>query len=408
LSDPWFALLEKKITRISDQDYRPALFSLEQLLVKASGLYRVGSDFRLALYRAGLLKTKRLPCFVISIGNIMAGGAGKTPMAIYIAELLIKMGKHPVVISRGYKGSLGSGAKIVSDGKTLFLDAQVAGDEPYMMAARKIFPVVVGKDRYTAGKLAIAQLNPDVIVLDDAFAHVRLARDLDLLLFDHDRPLGNKRMLPAGRLRETPVMSKKRAHAIVLTRCPLKNRAGKKGDGDQKPGGEHKNIFIQYEGMPVFKTSHCPYLLKWVSVKKNPGDVLPCPDSLKDRSCLLFSGIANNKSFGEAAAELGVNVVDHLEFKDHYRYKMADILWIKKRAGEIGADLIATTEKDWVKLGLDIQWDTDLAVIGIKIKFENDKVFEDFIKSRLDSGLFKSPGIILDCHTRHTKHLKKH
>lgn len=358
----------------------------------ASGLYRVGSDLRLRLYRAGFLKSKGLPCFVISIGNIMAGGAGKTPMAIHIAELLTKMGKRPVVISRGYKGSLGTGAKIVGDGDTLFLDARVAGDEPYMMAKRKTFPVVVGKDRYTAGKLAIAQLNPDVIVLDDAFAHVRLERDLDILLFDHDRPLGNKRMLPAGRLRETPVMSKNRAHAIVLTRCPEKKGPGKEEGtvdlkqwgGSQREGGEHKKFYSQYEGVPIFKSCHRPYLLKLLPRKKGPSFALPCPDFLKDRSCLLFSGIANNKSFGQAAEELGVNVVDHLEFKDHYRYKRADILWIQKRARKIGADLIATTEKDWVKLGCDIQWETDLAVIGIKIKFENAEAFEDFIKSRLD------------------------
>jgi len=385
LSDPWFALLEKKITRISDQDYRPVLFSLEQLLVKASGLYRVGSDLRLALYRAGLLKTKRLPCFVISIGNIMAGGAGKTPMAIYIAELLIKMGKHPVVISRGYKGSLEAGAKIVSDGKILFLDAQVVGDEPYMMAARKTFPVVVGKDRYKAGKLAIEQLNPDVIILDDAFAHVKLERDLNFLLFDHDRPLGNKRMLPAGRLRETPAMSKERAQAIILTRCPEKEWVGdpvRDGAG-QKDGKGQKGILSQYGEIPFFKTCHIPYLLKLLPREKRVGPALPCPDSLKDRWGLLFSGIANNKSFRKTAEGLGIKVADHLEFKDHYRYKRADILLIQKRAEEIGTDLIVTTEKDWVKLGRDIQWDTDLAVIGIKIRFENDKAFEGFIKSRL-------------------------
>jgi tetraacyldisaccharide 4'-kinase len=373
LSDPWFTRLEKKITRISNLDYSPGLFSLEHLLVMASGLYRRGSHLRLRLYRAGLLKTRRLPCFVISIGNIMAGGAGKTPMAIYIAELLIKMGKHPVVISRGYKGRLGRDARIVSDGKTLFQDARTAGDEPYMMAARKTFPVVVGKDRYTAGRLAIEQLNPDVIVLDDAFAHVRLARDLDLLLFDHDRPLGNQRMLPAGRLRETPAMSKNRAHALVLTRCTETNRAA------------HKNIASQYETLPVFKTRHIPYLFKVWPQKKNIGPGPSCPAFLKGRTCLLFSGIANPGSFGEAAAALGVNVVAHLEFKDHHRYKRFDILQIKKRAKELGADLIATTEKDWVKLDRDIQWDTDLAVVGIKIEFENAKAFERFIKSRVDN-----------------------
>jgi tetraacyldisaccharide 4'-kinase len=205
-------------------------------------------------------------------------------------------------------------------------------------------------------------------------------------------------MLPAGRLRETPVMSKNRAHAIVLTRCPGKDGSGdqKKDGASQKEGRGQQNISSQYDGIPFFKTYHIPYLLKLLSRKKSPGAILPCSDSLKDLPCLLFSGIANHKSFKEAAEELGVNVVDHLEFKDHYRYKRADILWIQKRAEEIGAELIATTEKDWVKLGRDIQWNTDLAVIGIKIKFENDKAFEGFIKSRLDGALFKYPGFILD------------
>ncbi len=392
MSDPWLTRLEKKITRISDRDYRAELFSLEQLLVMASGVYRLGSDLRLRLYRAGLLKSKRLPCFVISIGNIVAGGAGKTPMAIYIAELLIKMGKRPVVISRGYKGSLKARAGVVSDGKTLFLDAGKAGDEPYMMARRKRFPVVVGKDRYAAGKLAIELLHPDVIVLDDAFAHVGLERDLNILLFDHDRPLGNKRILPAGRLRETPAMSKNRTQALVLTRCPekewssnqLRDGGHKKNRAGQKDGDGQKDIFSQYGQIPCFKTCHAPYLLELLSSKSRPGPALPCPDSLKDRRGLLFSGIANNKSFRQTAEKLGVKVADHLEFKDHYRYKRADILWIQKRARQIGTNLIVTTEKDWVKLGRDIQWDTDLAVVGIKIRFENEKAFEGFIKSRLD------------------------
>ncbi len=386
MSDPWLSRLEKKITWISDHDYDPALFSFEQLLVMASCLYRTGSNLRLRLYLSGLLKSKRLPCFVISIGNIMAGGVGKTPMAIYIAELLMKMGKRPVVISRGYKGSLKTGAGIVSNGETLFLDTHVAGDEPYMMARRKTFPVVVGKDRYTAGMLAIEQLNPDVIVLDDAFQHVKLEKDLDILLFDHDRPLGNNRMLPAGRLRETPTMSKNRAHAIVFTRCP----------GKDNSGNQVKDIISQFGKIPFFKTCHTPFLLQMLPRKKTSDSVLYHSDTLKGRTGLLFSGIANNKSFKDAAEELGVNVADHLEFKDHYSYKRADILLIQKRAREMGTDLIVTTEKDWAKLGQEIQWDADLAVIGIQIRFENDKAFEGFVKSRIDSVLFKSPGIILD------------
>ncbi|MCP3941304.1 MAG: tetraacyldisaccharide 4'-kinase [Desulfobacteraceae bacterium] len=384
LSDSWFSRLEKKITRISDQDYTPGFFSFEQLLVMASGVYRFGSELRLSLYRSGVLKSRRLPCFVISIGNIMAGGVGKTPMAICIAELLIKMGKRPVVISRGYKGRLESEVGIVGDGEKIFLDAKTAGDEPYMMARRKTFPVVVGRDRYAAGKFAIEQLDANVIVLDDGFAHVSLERDLNILLFDHDRPLGNKRMLPAGRLRETPAMSKNRAHAIVFTRCPEKKRSKDQDGVDQKNRVGQKTILSQCGHLPFFKTCHTPYLSQMLFRQKKIKTVLPCPDSLKDRHGLLFSGIANNKSFRKTAVELGVKVVDYLEFKDHYMYTRADILLIKKRARDIGTDLIVTTEKDWVKLGDDIGWDTDLAVVGIKIRFENEKVFERFIESRLN------------------------
>jgi tetraacyldisaccharide 4'-kinase len=395
LSESFLSLLEKKITRISDREYDPKFFSFEKFLVTASHLYQNVSILRLKLYRTGRLKSKRLPCFVISIGNIMAGGVGKTPMAIYIAELLMKMGRRPVVISRGYQGNLGADAGVVGDGEAIFLDALAAGDEPHMMARRKTFPVVVGKDRYLAGKLALERLNIDVIVLDDGFAHLGLERDLNLLLFDHDRPLGNNRVLPAGRLRETPAMSKPRAHAIVLTRSPEGEKVGQPEEVGQpevsqreKTGLKEKTCQIditrQYDGLPLFKTSHQPFLLDILPGKKGVGPGSQTLDSLKGRSCVLFSGIANNSSFRSAAEELGVNVVDHLEFKDHYRYKRADILRIQTRAREMGTHLIVTTEKDWVKLDRQIQWDADLAVVGVKIRFEDPSAFEGFIRSRLN------------------------
>lgn len=390
MSESFLTLLEKKITRISDREYVPQFFSFEQFLVTASHLYQTVSILRLKLYRTGWLKSRRLPCFVISIGNIMAGGVGKTPMAIYIAELLMKMGRRPVVISRGYQGNLGADAGVVGDGESVFLDALAAGDEPVMMARRKRFPVVVGKDRYLAGKLALERLNIDVIVLDDGFAHLGLERDLDLLLFDHDRPLGNNRVLPAGRLRETPAMSKPRAHAIVLTRSPEgeiidpPEKVGQPEEAGLKENTRPIDIARQYGGIPLFKTRHQPFVLDILPGKKGAGPGSLALDSLKGRSCVLFSGIANNSAFRSAAEELGVNVVDHLEFKDHYRYKRADILSVQTRAREMGAHLIVTTEKDWVKLDRQIQWDADLAVVGVKIIFEDSSGFEEFLRSRLN------------------------
>ncbi|MEN8211694.1 MAG: tetraacyldisaccharide 4'-kinase, partial [Thermodesulfobacteriota bacterium] len=350
-----------------------------------SRFYKAGAGLRLQMYQKGLLKSRQLPCFVISIGNIMAGGAGKTPMAIYLAQLLKKMGKKPVVISRGYKGTLGSEAKIVGDGKTVFLSADTAGDEPYMMAKRKIFPVVVGKDRYTAGTLAIKQLNPDVIILDDGFQHLKLKRDINILLFDHDRPLGNKKMLPAGRLRETPNMSKNSVHTIIFTRSPEKAEVGQKMDNTQT-----LELLEQYPDIPYFKALHTPSLFQLILSSKKSSELprkvrdLKNLDILKGRNAVLFSGIANNRAFSADVRKLGCNILDHLEFKDHFIYKSSDIHMIQKKINSLKADMVVTTEKDWVKIGSDIEWNVDIAVIGININFQTPLEFENLLKSQIN------------------------
>jgi tetraacyldisaccharide 4'-kinase len=390
--------LEKKIIKISAIEYEPVLFSFEWLLVIISQIYKVGTKIRLWLYQSNILKPRRLPCFVISIGNIMAGGTGKTPMAIYITSLLTKMGKQPVVISRGYKGSLKAEAKIVGDGKTVFILADEAGDEPYMMAKRKSFPVVAGKDRYTAGMLAVEQLNPDVIILDDGFQHLKLKKDLNILLFDHDRPLGNKKMLPAGRLRETPAMSQNRTDVIVFTRCPEKVRTSQ--EINKSNYAKPVEIINQYPDIPHFKSFHTPSLFKLIlSANKTEccpkkSNALNNLDALKGRNAVLFSGIANNTAFAVDVACRGCNIVEHLEFNDHFRYKTSDINMIKKRVDILKANMVVTTEKDWAKLesgiGPDIEWNVDMAVIGIDIKFENASEFESFLKSFFLKSMFSN------------------
>ncbi len=373
----WLANLEKRIIDISGKNHRPRLFSFEHLLVVVSRLYGLGVRLRLTMYKIGILKQKRLPCFVVSIGNIMAGGSGKTPMAIHLAEALIGMGYNPVVLSRGYKGALGKSAGIVGDGNQVFLDADTAGDEPFMMAQQKRFPVVVGKDRYEAGRLALDQFDVDVIILDDGFQHMRLARDMNLVLFDHDAPLGNTRMLPAGRLRETPAMARDRIHGILLTRCPESDLSG---DGRALMPDVIGNTFKK---IPFFKTLHQPYLSGF-----RPKDLIAdLPEDfefLKNRSAILFSGIARNDSFRETVSRFGVKVLDHLEFQDHYRYKRSDFADIRDHAAAIGADIILTTEKDWVKVDRSFTWERDVAVIGIRIGFDNPEAFDSFVKSRLN------------------------
>ncbi|MFA5904621.1 MAG: tetraacyldisaccharide 4'-kinase [Desulfobacula sp.] len=370
----WLNKIEDRIIKISGQDYTPRPLSLEWVLVCLSRLYGAGVGFRLWLYQKKIFRQKKLPCFVISIGNIVAGGSGKTPMTQYLAELLKKIGKKPVVISRGYKGRYNGDVLIVSDGHRIFSSAEESGDEPFMMATRLSFPVVVGKDRFNAGLEAMAAFNPDVAVLDDGFQHVRLKRNLDILLFDFKNPLENKRMLPAGRLRETLQTSGKRADAVVFTRCPEKNENGNDIDA----------LLQSYPDRPVFKTFHKPYIRWWVKKDRKLPEIDSDMDVLPGKKAVLFSGLARNRAFYDSMADSGINILYHLEFKDHHRYKTSDFLMINSVALKQQADFILTTEKDWVKIGRDIKWETDFLVIGIRMEFEYPEKFEDFLVTEME------------------------
>ena len=341
-----------------------------------SKAYELCVRFRIRLYEKGVLKQKKLPCFVVSIGNIVVGGTGKTPMSIYIAECLKKMGKKVVVISRGYKGRYETDYLIVSDGEQIFSDAENCGDEPFMMAKRKSFPVVVGKDRFKAGMKAVSAFNPDVIVLDDGFQHLKLKRDLDLLLLDYSNPLGNKRLLPAGRLREPPETSAQRADALVFTRSP---------DSDEMAEGLDRVLSCN-PGCQWFKTFHRPFILKQIHCRSDLKTRKHSLNDLAGKTGVLFSGIAKNSSFFHTIRKLGVNILDHLEFTDHYRYKESDILRIRRTAQKSGAGMILTTEKDWAKLDQEIDWPLDVIVVGIRIEFETPEKMESLLQSRLKNN----------------------
>ncbi len=364
--------IEKKITTLSGQASPGDGSSFYELLKGISYGYGMVMKMRLWGYGAGILGKRTLPCMVISIGNAVAGGAGKTPMTICLAGILKELGKSVVVVSRGYKGYFKGDSAIVGDGEKLFMDAHMAGDEPFMMASLKQFPVVIGKNRYQGGVRAVQAFDPDVIVLDDALQHLKLNRDLDLLLMDYQRPLGNKKLLPAGRLREPFQDAAKRAGAIIFTRS-------------QKEGTLNANaadIVGQVPRIPWFKSFHTPFIADIKSLTKKERAVKADLSELKGKRAILFSALADNSSFFQTAATAGINILDHLEFKDHYRYKEADILMINETAIKKGANIIVTTQKDWVKLESWFDWKTDVAIIGIDIRFEQKDAFVSFVKER--------------------------
>lgn len=360
-----------RITKGFNQDKQPKILSFENGLCVLSKIYGVAVSFRLWLYKKQFLKQKSLPCMVISIGNISVGGTGKTPMAIYIAAVIKSLGKKPVVVSRGYKGEYSGGTLIVSDGEHIFADAQTAGDEAYMMALRRLFPVIVGKDRYLSGCKAIDMFKPDVILLDDGFQHLRLKRDIDFVLLDSEKPFGNNIMLPAGPLREPVDQVSKRGDVLIFTRF----------DEDKVNMNQMEIISLKNPALMKFTSFHKPFI--YFQKEKSGAFAYSSVKDLKGKTAVMFSGLAGNHAFYKTMKQSGVNVLVHLEFTDHYLYKEADIFAINQSAKEKKADMILTTEKDWVKFEQYTEWETHFIVIGTDIQFHDPGSLKAYLCSVL-------------------------
>lgn len=357
-----------------DHDAFPVLKSL--LTVFASG-YESIIRMRNILYKNRILQTKKLPCTVISIGNITVGGTGKTPMTIYVTKLVEKLGYKVVVISRGYKGTAEKHGGIASDGKNMCMDAGTAGDEPYLIASKlKTTPVLVGSDRFKAGSIAVKEFSPDVIVLDDAFQHLKLARDINLILLDHISPFGNRYLTPRGILRE-PLSSLLRSDGFIFTRSVSKG-----SDWGGKPS------FIQNK--PVFKSFHKPYIYKIILGKQDGGMSIEkhlhhdSVEYFKSKNVVAFSGIAKNNDFFHTLHKLGCNIKKQIPFPDHYRYSDKDLDYIIQLSKDACADCIVTTEKDYMRIMHMRSWPITLAAIGVEISFGYDSTaFRNFLRQQL-------------------------
>jgi len=367
-------LTDKIRSAMTDDGRRASPFPL--LLSLLSGAYGGGLRFRRLLYRFRLFKTRRLPCRVVSIGNITAGGTGKTPMTIYVARLVQRLGFKTAVLSRGYKGSAEKKGGIVSDGRQLRMTAAAAGDEPVLIAASlEGIPVLVGRDRFISGMTAVREFGAEVIVLDDAFQHIRLERDLDLVLVDARRPFGNGRLLPRGPLREPPG-ALSRGDAVILTRC--------RADAAAAVGKIRKTA----AACQIFKSTQTPFVSQVIVASAKQAGAAPNapPDAGRFRGLRVFAfaGLADNASFRASLAELGCRLCGCADFADHHRYSGADLDGILQAAGGCAAEVIATTEKDFSKICGRIGWPLDLVVMGVRTSFgEEEAAFVDFLRKRL-------------------------
>jgi tetraacyldisaccharide 4'-kinase len=304
---------------------------LALLLLFLSLLYRLAVRIRLLAYRLGLIRKRRLPIPVISVGNITIGGTGKTPAVILIADFLRRRGKRPVILSRGY-GRQDAASVVVAEGPAA--DPDETGDEPALMAAHlQDVPVVVGKDRFSAGMHACELFRPGVAILDDGYQHIRLARDLNIALVDGADPFGSGRLFPAGILREPPG-ELRRADAVVITRS------------DRSPDLHRLRSQIgRCTAAPLFTARHEPAGL----VDLATGEMRPAA-SLGGMPVFAFAGIARPERFFSQLTSLGAVLRGSAAYADHYHYRPEDLAALFRRRDENGAVLLVTTEKDGVKL----------------------------------------------------------
>ncbi|KAF0220703.1 MAG: tetraacyldisaccharide [Geobacteraceae bacterium] len=296
------------------------------LLTVLSFPYAIIMRLRALAYGAGALRSHRLARPVVSVGNLTVGGTGKTPAVAFISRWFQSRGKRVAVLSRGYGGSSGGESRIVADGKNVLLSPEEAGDEPYLLASSiPGLMVVIGADRYGAGLLALEQLDPDIFILDDGFQHLRLARDLNLLLLDCAKPFGSGRTLPAGILRE-PKSAVDRADLVIYTRC----------DGREP---------VDRTDKPFYAASH----RLTVAIPAAGGAPHSFAGFGRER-VTAFAGIADPASFFDALEREGVLLVATLAFPDHTPYGEEEIAAIcRLRDASRSASLI-TTGKDAVKL----------------------------------------------------------
>jgi tetraacyldisaccharide 4'-kinase len=376
--------LEAKVASIIEQQGTQPFFSLATPLLALSRLYGAAMRLRRVLYNHGALSSQRLPCLVISVGNLCLGGTGKTPMVLYLGKMLHDMGIKPVVISRGYKGLYENQGAVVSDGRTIRCDARSAGDEPYLLAnLLQGVPVVVGKDRVAAGQTALARFSPDALLLDDAFQHQRLQRDLNLLLLDAGNPFGNSYVAPRGPLRE-PASALCHADAVILTRC------------DNTTPFHYDALVKRVSPRPVFRTSHRSVLRGLLKAGQKPGTALLDhlnryqPGHLNGRRVFAFSGLAHNRTFRDSLSSLGLKIDDAMEFKDHHPYDLDDAKRIARAAQSTGSDFLVTTDKDYVRLPRNVAFSLDLIVMGIEIDFKQDQErWKRFMEGRIGSFVRK-------------------
>lgn len=330
--------------------------------------------FRNGLYRLRLLPRRRLEVPVISIGNITGGGTGKTPLVRLLARKVQDRGYTPTILSHSRRGSFQGGVGVVSDGHSLLMNAEEAGEETMMLATQlPTVPVVIGQDFWQAGQYAVDELGAEVILLDDGFQQRSLIRNLDLVALDATCPFGHGYLSPRGLLKE-PARALRRSDVIVLTKS------------DYLPQKRRERLLQRLKRLigqkaDIIQASHQPVWLRDFTGNKEKNL------SLRKKKVIAFSAIADPGSFEKTLKDLGADLVLRLRFPERHRYNQEELLEIFSMAFLRGAEMIITTEKDVVGLPQELKeliagQEMGLWVLGIEIEINAG---QEKIEEKLDN-----------------------
>ncbi len=330
-----------------------------------SRLYGKALDLRAGWYASGRIASHALPRPSVSVGNLTFGGTGKTPIVELLARRLRFEGWRPAILSRGY-GRASRGVVVVSAGEGPLVSPEQGGDEPVALAkATSGVIVVVGERRVEAARRA-ADLGADVLLLDDAFQHLAVARDVNLLLFDARDPFGGGSTPPGGRLRER-LSAMRRADAIVFTRT----------ERGAPPRDALAAIARIHPAAPVF---HARF--RGTGLRDESGSPVEAA-SLSGRRCVAVCGVADASQFAATLSEMSLSPEETLEFRDHQHYRERHLALVRRAADRAGASWLVTTEKDAVKLAGRTQLPLLTLRLGVEVL---EPGFFPFVASRLSSA----------------------
>lgn len=342
--------------------------------------YGLGARLHRALYENRFISPRRLACRVISVGSLTAGGAGKTPVAAWLATRLRERGHRVALATRGYGRRRGKRNEVatLSDGRYVTGDVTALGDEPLVLAAHaRHVPVLVGRNRGVVGLRAISAFGIDVLVLDDGFQHHRLARDLDIVVIDGSSGFGNRRILPAGPLRE-PASALARAHAIGIV----------------DPPPEHLPEWSALESDLAYLDRHVANPFRFRAFRRparvrsiagydtSGGSRGELPETLAGARIGVLSALGRPDALERTLGQLGATVIASRTFRDHHRYTARDLHDLHRHAR-----IWVTSEKDAVKILPGWAARIDLRVLSIDLEVEEPAAFVEWVEERIATAV---------------------